>query len=87
MYGSIALAPEHSRAGLLEETAALFDAAPDRIFFGTDYPAAMGSLERLHGQVPAERAPQAAANAARFMNLCFGLDLERAPSSKVRPWP
>ena len=37
--------------GLGAKVADLFDAAPDRIFFGTDYPAAMGSLEQLHGQV------------------------------------
>ena len=44
VFGSIELAPEPARAGLLDKLADLFDAAPDRIFFGTDYPAAMGAL-------------------------------------------
>ena len=84
VFGSIELAPEPARAGLLDKVADLFDAAPDRIFFGTDYPAAMGSLAELHGQIPPARAEQMAANAARFVNESFGLDLERARSSKVR---
>ncbi len=83
VFGSIELAPEPARAGLLDKVADLFDAAPDRIFFGTDYPAAMGSLAELHGQIPRARAEQMAASAARFVNESFGLDLERARSSKV----
>ena len=83
VFGSIELAPEPARAGLLDKVADLFDAAPDRIFFGTDYPAAMGSLAELHGQIPPARAEQMAANAARFVNESFGLDLERGRSSKV----
>jgi predicted TIM-barrel fold metal-dependent hydrolase len=83
VFGSIELAPEPARAGLLDKVADLFDAAPDRIFFGTDYPAAMGSLAELPGQIPPARAEQMAANAARFVNESFGLDLERAQSSKV----
>jgi predicted TIM-barrel fold metal-dependent hydrolase len=85
VFGSIEMAPEPARAGLVDKIADLFDAAPDRIFFGTDYPAAMGSLQQLHGQVPASRAQQMAANAARFISEAFGLDLERARSPKVRP--
>ena len=38
--------PSLPAPGSLDKVADLFDAAPDRIFFGTDYPAAMGSLER-----------------------------------------
>jgi uncharacterized protein len=69
VFGSIAIAPEPARAGLAQKVEDLFDAAPDRIFFGTDYPAAMGSLAQLHGQVPGARAPEMTANAARFVRL------------------
>ena len=52
VFGSIALARSaDERAHLERQLAAAFEAAPDRIFFGTDYPAAMGTLEELHGQV------------------------------------
>ena len=76
VFASIALAPAgESRAGLEREVEGLFEAAPDRIFFGTDYPAAMGSLAELHAQVesppwagPAERL---AGNAERFVRESF----------------
>jgi predicted TIM-barrel fold metal-dependent hydrolase len=69
VFGSIELGPEEARAGLLRKVDDLFEAAPDRIFFGTDYPAGMGSLPQLHGQVPGSRAARMAANAARFVRL------------------
>lgn len=69
VFGSIELGPEEARAGLLRKVDDLFEAAPDRIFFGTDYPAGMGSLAQLHGQVPGSRAAQMAANAATFVRL------------------
>jgi predicted TIM-barrel fold metal-dependent hydrolase len=69
VFASIELAPAPAREGLLQKVEELFDAAPDRIFFGTDYPAAMGSLAQLHGQVPASRASAMAANAAGFVRL------------------
>ena len=71
VFASIELAPAPSREqlGKLED---LFSAAPDRIFFGTDYPAAMGSLAELHGQVANSRVAggriaEMAANAERFV--------------------
>jgi hypothetical protein len=77
VFASIELAPETARAGLMEKVEALFDIAPDRIFFGTDYPAAMGSLQDLHGQVAgspvvAARSEQMAANASRFVSDTLG---------------
>jgi len=71
VFASIELAPEHARGALSEKAEALFEAAPDRVFFGTDYPAAMGSLGELHGQVAGApltngRTEQMASNAARF---------------------
>jgi predicted TIM-barrel fold metal-dependent hydrolase len=74
VFGSIELAPEPARGGLMKKVHALFDVAPDRVFFGTDYPAAMGSLGELHEQVA--RSPvtaacteQLASNASRFTEL------------------
>ena len=69
-----------------------FDAAPDRIFFGTDYPAAMGSLGAAArpGCAVRSREPQLevlAGNAERFVRESLRpgrLDLERALSSMVR---
>ena len=60
--------------------AGLFEAAPDRIFFGTDYPAAMGSLRELHEQVAAspaaaERTQLMAQNAARFVSEALGVSV------------
>jgi hypothetical protein len=77
VFASIELAPEASRARLLALVEELFDAAPDRVFFGTDYPAAMGTLVELHGQVAsspvaAARTERMAANASRFMTEAFG---------------
>jgi uncharacterized protein len=73
VFASIELAPAESREQLLEKLEDLFATAPDRIFFGTDYPAGMGSLDELHGQVAAspvagDRAAGMAANAARFVS-------------------
>jgi predicted TIM-barrel fold metal-dependent hydrolase len=67
VFASIELAPPGARAKLLEKLEDLFAAAPERIFFGTDYPAGMGSLQELHGQVAGDRAAEMAANAARFV--------------------
>jgi uncharacterized protein len=71
VFASIELAPEPARRGLMDKVHALFDAAPDRVFFGTDYPAAMGPLGELHRQVAgapvtATRTEQMASNASRF---------------------
>ena len=76
VFASIALAPAAARADLARAADALFDAAPDRVFFGTDYPAAMGSLEELHAQVAQAvagepRTAQLAANALRFVSGSF----------------
>jgi uncharacterized protein len=73
VFGSIELAPESARGGLLEQVQDLFDAAPDRVFFGTDYPAAMGTLDELHAQVAgspvaAPHLGDMAANALRFVS-------------------
>ena len=72
VFASIELAPAPSREQLLGKLEDLFSAAPDRIFFGTDYPAAMGSLAELHGQVANSRVAggriaEMAANAERFV--------------------
>lgn len=77
VFGSIALAPSPESRGELErQLEELFEAAPDRIFFGTDYPAAMGTLDELHGQVA--NSPVAgsqlellAGNAERFVREAF----------------
>jgi predicted TIM-barrel fold metal-dependent hydrolase len=76
VFASIALAPAAARADLARAADALFDAAPDRVFFGTDYPAAMGSLEQLHAQVAQAvagepRTELLAANALRFVSGSF----------------
>jgi predicted TIM-barrel fold metal-dependent hydrolase len=81
VFGSIARAPAGPlRADLERGVEGLLEAAPDRIFFGTDYPAAMGSLDQLHTQVAQSAAagPQLAENAARFVNESFDLHRERA---------
>jgi len=76
VFASIALAPAgESRERLERAVPGLFEAAPDRIFFGTDYPAAMGSLAELHAQV--ERPAVMADNARRFVTESFRLDFER----------
>jgi len=72
VFASIELAPPPARQQLLDKLEDLFSAAPERIFFGTDYPAGMGSLDELHGQVAGspvagDRAAVMAANAARFV--------------------
>jgi predicted TIM-barrel fold metal-dependent hydrolase len=79
VFGSIALARSgDERAHLERQLAAAFEAAPDRIFFGTDYPAAMGTLEELHGQVAQsavarDMLPLLAGNAERFVRESFVL--------------
>ena len=77
VFGSIELAssPE-SRAHLERQLHELFDAAPDRIFFGTDYPAGMGTLDELHAQVAqspaaASQLERLAGNAERFVREAF----------------
>lgn len=84
VFGSIELAAAPARAGLLEKVHMLFDAAPDRIFFGTDYPAAMGALDDLHGQVAGSPAAAShtelmAANASRFVGEALGAGLPAKP--------
>jgi predicted TIM-barrel fold metal-dependent hydrolase len=76
VFASIALAPAgEGRARLERAVDGLFEAAPDRIFFGTDYPAAMGSIAELHAQVA--RPAVMADNARRFVTESFLLDFER----------
>jgi hypothetical protein len=77
VFASIELAPESARAALMSKVEDLFDTAPERIFFGTDYPAAMGSLSELHRQVAgapvtADRTGQMASNASRFIAEALG---------------
>ena len=79
VFGSIARAPAHERPALAHAVDGLFEAAPDRVFFGTDYPAAMGSLEQLHRQVEEQadgerRALRMAGNARRFVTEAFRLE-------------
>ena len=85
VFGSIELAPEPARAGLLDKVADLFDAAPDRDLLRHRLPGRDGVARAAArpGPAPAASAEQMAANAARFVNESFGLDLERARSSKV----
>jgi predicted TIM-barrel fold metal-dependent hydrolase len=78
VFGSIELAPAGKPRERLERNLAVaFEAAPDRIFFGTDFPAAMGSLEELHSQVAASplvgprQLAQLAGNAERFVRESF----------------
>jgi predicted TIM-barrel fold metal-dependent hydrolase len=79
VFGSIELAPAgEARERLVRELQTAFEAAPDRIFFGTDYPAAMGTLEELHTQVArsAVGGPQQevlAGNAERFLRESFAV--------------
>lgn len=81
VFGSIALARSAGEREHLErQLAAAFEAAPDRIFFGTDYPAAMGSLRELHEQVTAspaaaERTELMAQNASRFVSEALGVSV------------
>jgi predicted TIM-barrel fold metal-dependent hydrolase len=80
VFGSIGMAPPEAQAALLRKAEDLFAAAPERIFFGTDYPAAMGSLEQLHGQVAdspvaAARTEALAANASRFVSEALGVSV------------
>jgi predicted TIM-barrel fold metal-dependent hydrolase len=78
VFASMALVPARdARERLEEKLRAAFAAAPDRIFFGTDYPAAMGTLEELHAQVARSATAGAelerlAGNAERFVRECFG---------------
>ena len=80
VFGSIGMAPEAARPALLRKVEDLFDAAPERVFFGTDYPAAMGSLRELHEQVAAappaaERTQLMAQNASRFVSEALGVSV------------
>ena len=79
VFGSIELAPAgEARERLERDLGVAFETAPDRIFFGTDYPAAMGTLDELHEQVAqfAVRRSQLevlAGNAERFVRESFSL--------------
>lgn len=89
VFGSIERAPAgEARERLEQGVAGLFEAAPDRIFFGTDYPAAMGPLDELHDGVAAatgdgQRA-QLASNARSFVERSFGVDPSSLISSSAR---
>jgi predicted TIM-barrel fold metal-dependent hydrolase len=75
VFATLDLLPEEQRRDRLAATSALFETAPERIFFGTDYPAAMGTLERLHGSAARALAELSVperdlrANAERFLWL------------------
>ena len=77
VFGSLARTPAgEQRAGLERELRTAFETAPDRIFFGTDYPAAMGTLTELHRQVAESpvggpQVERLAGNAERFVRECF----------------
>ena len=66
----------------------LFEAAPDRIFFGTDYPAAMGTLAQLTARSPRRPASGERRNwsrtRVRFVSESFGLDTGRPISYSER---
>lgn len=75
VFATIDLLPAEQASDRLAAVGALAEIAPDRIFFGTDYPAAMGTLEKLHtgasralGQLGFDER-DARANAERFMAL------------------
>jgi uncharacterized protein len=78
VFGSIELAPAGEvRLRLEHQLEGAFAAAPKRIFFGTDYPAAMGALSALHEQVAQSavggpRSAELAQNATRFVSESFG---------------
>ena len=74
VFATIDLLPEDQACDRLEAVGALVEVAPERVFFGTDYPAAMGTLEKLHASagraldelgVPEESL---LANAERFVS-------------------
>lgn len=75
VFATIDLLPADQASDRLAAVGALAEIAPDRIFFGTDYPAAMGTLEKLHAS--ASRAlgelgvaeDDVRANAERFIAL------------------
>jgi predicted TIM-barrel fold metal-dependent hydrolase len=48
VFATIDLLPGDQAADRLAAVGALVELAPERIFFGTDYPAAMGTLDKLH---------------------------------------
>ena len=83
VFGSIVrVADGDSRAALDRRLQDAFEAAPDRVFFGTDYPAAMGTLEELHAQVAespvaGSQLERLAGNAERFVRESF---VVRAPA-------
>lgn len=92
VFASITLAPERARPVLAAKLEQLYDAAPDRVFFGTDYPAGMGALEELHGQVAgspvaAPHAERMAANASRFVREALGVTTAARPRSRAAPPP
>lgn len=74
VFGTIDLLPADQAADRLAVVARLIDAAPDRIFFGTYYPAGMGTLDKLHTSAVQWLAhigvgeAALAANAARFVD-------------------
>lgn len=78
VFATIDLLPAQQARDRLEATAGLVEAAPERIFFGTDYPAAMGTVERLHAGVLRHLSElgveeeRLLANAERFLSLMHG---------------
>lgn len=68
VFGTIDLLPREQEEDRMAAVARLLDAAPDRIFFGTDYPAGMGTLERLHTRASARLAELGADEAALGAN-------------------
>jgi hypothetical protein len=97
VFASIELAPPDARRRLEAEVLDLFEAAPDRVFFGSDYPAAMGTLDDLLSQARAaaarldatgpsgsagEAAARMGANARRFAAEALRVAAE-APRGEV----
>ena len=80
VFASIELFPgRDTRERLEQELRAAFEAATDRVFFGTDYPAGMGTLEELHSQVAQSAVGRSqlevlAGNAERFVRESFVAD-------------
>jgi uncharacterized protein len=74
VFGTIDMLPAEQARDRLDVVGRLLEAAPERIFFGTDYPAGMGTLERLHTGASAHLAALGAdeealaANASRFVD-------------------
>jgi predicted TIM-barrel fold metal-dependent hydrolase len=74
VFGTLDMLPADQAADRVAAVARLFEVAPDRIWFGTDYPAGMGTVEKLHASARQWLAhigiaeAQPAENASRFVD-------------------